>query len=396
MNPFLYVFSFIFMLSLAMSVQVAQAAPDKTEDARAWVKRGQTALKDGELREALLAFESAERYQPSLNHKMMIAKVYESMPKNEGCLRAINTWHSVLSLLESQKSALIPKAKTKIQDLERSCTRQISVTTEPSGIKVWVDEELVGFSPLLINVKSDASKISVEYQKEKQSKTLDTDTTDVSFKLIKAQDNAVQVYDHQATKIQTVNTVNVASNHQSIKFQATLKCRAMIGDSYEDLSSCQSRALWEGDQFKLAFESDQTVYIYVFLSNSTGQRQTLFPRGNAKNILMPNQQTELPLGNQWFTLDEIGPVTEKIYIVYAKAMVPAFEALRTMNTPSEQKPVNIKTLAMSSVRGVVLPKANEQLKLSVSNSLDNQSHFIGRDKINRVEFQLFHQGARPK
>jgi hypothetical protein len=388
MNPLLCAFSFSFILSLAVPVQVAQAAPNNTKEARAWVKRGQTALKDGELREALLAFESAERYQPSLNHKMMIAKVYESMPKNEGCLRAITTWHSVLILLERQKSALIPKTKTKIQYLEKSCTRQISVTTEPSGIKVWVDEELVGFSPLLINVKSDASKVSVEYQKERQSKTLNADTSEISFSLTKTQINTDQ--------IQTVNTTNVASHKQPIKFQATLKCRALIDASYEDLSSCQSRALWEGDQFKLAFESDQPVYLYVFLSNSTGQRQTLFPRNNVKNLLMPAQQTELPFGNQWFTLDEIGPVTEKIYVVYSKTIVPAFEALRTLNTSSEQKSVSVKTLAMSSVRGVVLPKENEQLKLSISNSLDDQSHFIGRDEVNRVEFQLFHQGARPK
>ena len=155
--------------------------------------------------------------------------------------------------------------------------------------------------------------------------------------------------------------------------------------------------MWEGDQFKIDFHSDQDLYIYVFLSNDSGQRQTLFPRGNTPNRIFALQRNSLPK-NSWFTLDHVGPVTEKIYVIYSTAPVDAFESLRNVNIKPKdgRSQMKLKTLAMSSVRGVHLPNTNQQLTLSVSDTLDDQRHFIGQDKVNRVEFELYHQGARPQ
>ena len=390
------IFSISLMLLLQLNSPTVFAESKRTANARAWVQRGEIALKDGHLREALLAFESAERYQSSINHKMMIAKVYEAMPEAGACLRAINTWRSVLSTLKAEKSALVPKAETKIKKLIAKCTRKISVITKPTGAKVWIDDELVGFSPLLIEVSAEAKLVKTQLQNQTQKQKLKADQSEFSFKF-GTQASAVHKTE-PATQSPYQKASNTLTNtkNSAIKFQAQLHCRALVEQDYQDLSSCQSRALWEGDQFKLSFESDQAVYLYVFLSNSTGQRQTLFPRDNSPNLLPAHTKSELPMG-QWFTLDDVGPVTETIHVVYARNPVPAFEALRTLDAPA-QKDMKIKTLAMTSMRGVVLPSsnANQGLKLSVSNTLDDQSQFIGRDEINRVEFELFHQGARPK
>ena len=101
----------------------------------------------------------------------------------------------------------------------------------------------------------------------------------------------------------------------------------------------------------------------------------------------------------WFTLDAVGPVKEKLYVIYSSKPVGAFEAMRNLNQGPKKTSngeLELKTLAMASVRGVVLPDDNQQLKLSVSDQLDDQTQFIGRDEVNRVEFELLHQGARPK
>ena len=378
-----------FMISFLSSSVFAES--QRTKSARAWVQRGETALKNGRLREALLAFESAERYQSSTNHQMMIAKVYEAMPKANACLRAINTWRSVLSDLKIQKSSLLPKVESKIEQLKTKCIRKVSIVTQPTGAKVWVDEELVGFSPLLVEVEAEAETLKAQWQNNIQTQKLNAEKSEFHFEFKGQKEQPTHATNSPHQKI---SDHSGKTNNEVIKFQAKLHCRALVDESYQDLSSCQSRALWEGDQFKLSFESDQNVYLYVFLSNSTGQRQTLFPRGNSPNMLPAHTKSELPMG-QWFTLDDVGPVTETIHVVYARNPVSAFEALRTLNKPAK-KSMKIKTLAMASVRGVVLPSSNEGLKMSVSNTLDNQSKFLGRDEVNRVEFELFHQGTRPK
>ena len=387
----IYTLSMVVVLILGLSSALTFAESNRIKSARAWVQRGEEALKEGHLREALLAFESAERYQSSINHQMMIAKVYEAMPKADGCLRAIGAWQSILDSLQAQKSSLVPKAKSKVDQLKAKCTRKVSIISQPSGAKIWVDDELVGFSPLLIEVKASAKQLRGEWQGNAKQRELSSGKSEFKFEFKKQVKNIIGAKTAAYHKIS-----DMPKNKESsvIQFQAKLHCRALVEDSYQDLSSCQSRALWEGDQFKLSFESDQAVYLYVFLSNSTGQRQTLFPRGKSQNLLPANTKSELPMG-QWFTLDEVGPVTETIHVIYARNPVSAFEALRSLDKPAK-KSMKIKTLAMSSVRGVVLPSSNQGLRMSVSNNLDDQSHFLGRDEINRVEFELLHQGARPK
>lgn len=387
----IYTLSMVVVLILGLSSALTFAESNRIKSARAWVQRGEEALKEGHLREALLAFESAERYQSSINHQMMIAKVYEAMPKADGCLRAIGAWQSILDSLQAQKSSLVPKAKSKVDQLKAKCTRKVSIISQPSGAKIWVDDELVGFSPLLIEVKASAKQLRGEWQGNAKQQELSSGKSEFKFEFKKQVKNIIGAKTAAYHKIS-----DMPKNKESsvIQFQAKLHCRALVEDSYQDLSSCQSRALWEGDQFKLSFESDQAVYLYVFLSNSTGQRQTLFPRGKSQNLLPANTKSELPMG-QWFTLDEVGPVTETIHVIYARNPVSAFEALRSLDKPAK-KSMKIKTLAMSSVRGVVLPSSNQGLRMSVSNNLDDQSHFLGRDEINRVEFELLHQGARPK
>ena len=385
---------FFLSISIGLGSQNSIAAPGKTEEARAWVKRGQEALKEKRLSEALIAFESADRYAASVNHKMLIAKVYEAMPKSEGCLRAITTWRSVLTELKTQSSPLVKRAEEKINHLEEECTRQISVVSEPRGAKVWIKDELIGFTPLVASVQAGEADVRAVYQSETLTQILDAKKEEVSFKF----NSSPQAEGNTNKGTQTVSNMNKTGQNTPIKFEAVLKCRALVNGEYQDLNHCQSRALWEGDQFKLEFHSDQDVYLYVFLSNDSGQRQTLFPRGSTPNRLSAFNRSSLPMRN-WFTLDDVGPIKEKIFVIYSSQPVSAFEAMRNLNQgpkKSANGDIKLKTLAMASVRGVVLPDDNQQLKLSVSDQLDDQQHFIGRDEVNRVEFELLHQGARPK
>ena len=74
MRFFKSAFIALITLSLTLSFLSAHvfAESKRAKNARAWVQRGEIALKEGRLREALLAFESAERHQSSINHQMMI------------------------------------------------------------------------------------------------------------------------------------------------------------------------------------------------------------------------------------------------------------------------------------------------------------------------------------
>ena len=120
----------------------------------------------------------------------------------------------------------------------------------------------------------------------------------------------------------------------------------------------------------------------------------LFPRGRANHLLPAHREINLP-GRNWFTLDDVGPVDEHITVIYAQAPVPYLESLRDLNIPAKVTEVPLQTLAMSSLRGVVLDPT-EQVELSVINPLEDHMDFTGRHDVNSVDFILSHQGVQPR
>ena len=387
------VISQLSLLLIFSSISVAKI--NRIDEARAWVKRGETALKEGLFREALLAFEAADRYDESVSHKMMIAKVYEKMGGEQNCSRAIATWSAVLKKMQTQTSALTPRVEKKLVQLRNRCVRTITVQTHPPGARIWVEQNLVGYAPLKLKTKAGVVNIKAQFKGLQHTLRVPADQELVSFDLearsgqAKGDTTAPQERRHDPK-----TTGHTSLLKEPIRFHAQLSCRTLIGDAYDELSSCQSRSLWAGDQFKFTFKSSSPIYLYVFLSNERDQHQMLFPRGRTKNLVPADQEVHLP-SQTWFTLDEVGPVKEEITVIYARAPVPGLESLRSLNLPAKNIEHHLKSRAMTSLRGVVLDP-DEPPTLSAINPLEDQTQFTGRDDTNRIEFMLLHQGPRPQ
>ena len=238
--------------------------------------------------------------------------------------------------------------------------------------------------------------LTAELNRQKEIREISPKQREISIKLptvANTEDEMLNPLKHRTRpEIKNVSRDNSRTSN-FIHFNAELSCRTRIGEQYENLSTCQSRPLWEGDQFKLTFESDQPVYLYVLLSNPKGQLQTLFPRGKVNNLLLAGQKFALP-HRTWFTLDDVGPVKEKITVIYSRKPLQSFEELRDLNKPPNSG-LNLQKLAMHSTRGVILDDGDTP-RLVVVSSLENQTEFTGKYDINRIEFILHHQGPRPQ
>lgn len=373
----------------------AHSESNRIREARSWLKRGVAAMRAGELREALVAYEAADRYDPNPKHKMMVAKIYEMIGGHQGCLRAITLWKLIAGEL-SDGSPLHTRTTDKLSKLRKHCLRTITIQTRPSGAKIWVDQQLTGFSPLVLQAIVEPLRITAELRGQRQQQTLISEQTEA---LLVFKDIAHDPYAHapqlasEHRERSTSHSIGSTAK-RPIHFNAELTCQTQLSESAEPLRHCQSRLLWEGDQFKFKFRSDQPVYLYVFLQNDLGQQQTLFPRGNARNRIPAHVVVTLP-NQSWFDLDALGPTQERITVIYARHPVPEFESIRKLDLTPREVQRRLQTFAMRSLRGVSF-QGGAAPTLSVVDALDEQSAFIGRHDINSVDFTLLHQGARPK
>ena len=398
-------------LTCSLTLTPANAETSRVGEARAWLKRGEAALAAGHLREALVAFEAADRYIPDVKHKMMIAKVHEKLGGERGCTQAIATWRLAVKQLRAEQSPLTSRAQAKITELEERCLREVSVRTKPEGAKVWINAELMGQSPINVKVKRGAVRVEAELNGQRRVVELAPDQKDVTltFKGTEVSGRADTTNRFNATPearrrnkllvpSDTLSTSDARSRQEPIHFTAKLSCQTRMLKRVEALEHCQSRLLWEGDQFKFSFQSDQSVYLYVFLMNDVGQRQMLFPYKNAHNRIPAHRETLLP-HNGWFKLDNVGPTREQITVIYSRSPVPALENLRWVKlTPRDDErdlPRQLASVAMRSTRGVSLETGTSP-ELSPVDMLEEQTDFIGEHEINSVTFGLLHQGARPQ
>ena len=120
----------------------------------------------------------------------------------------------------------------------------------------------------------------------------------------------------------------------------------------------------------------------------------LFPGPTADNLLVANQQARLPTTQgKWFTLDEVGPVQEKITILYSRNPIGELEKKRGFN----QLPILMQNIQKFAMRGVKQDYGSSSFKQvdSVTDKKAIPLVFTGLNHINRIQFTLNHGGVRP-
>ena len=375
------------LLMLTSSVIFAKSQPSsqRIKEAQKWIEVGQEALQQQSYESALFAYEQAERHHPSLNHLMLIAHVHSL--REGGCEAAIKLWEKVL--LRADEPTLQQKVQKKLDALRLKCRHTLIVESQPPGAKVWVDQELMGFSPLtfdaynapkIINASFRGEMLSQEVSQRERSRDHKDQPEKLLFTFDKDQSGA-------SPKVDSTKELK----HAPLKLSASITCRARLstGD-YERFNSCENRVLWEDDQFYVNFHADQPTYIYVLLSNKRGQHQMIFPQTKANNLLAENQKARLPTRG-WFTLDDVGPVDEVITIVYSRDPVGALEKVRGLDIP----PLPLSQLKRFAMRGIKQTSQAEPQLSATTTQKNRDAQYIGFDQVNQIQFTLRHEGARP-
>ncbi len=124
-----------------------------------------------------------------------------------------------------------------------------------------------------------------------------------------------------------------SGNHGPVQLSASLVCQRKTDTGYDNVPDCDGASLTEGDRFKVAFRAEPDAVVYVFLSNTAGQFQTLFPAQGVANRTQAAERYSLPPGEEWFTLDATSGILEHILVVAAKGVIEDLELLRGANLP---------------------------------------------------------------
>jgi hypothetical protein len=377
-NPFklihkIYIVIILGIVMCSTLSSYAKVSTQRIKEAQKWISVGEEALQKKNYGAALFAYEQAERHHPSIKHLILIAHVHSLESKN--CIKAISLWQEVLQKTtnEIQRS----KVKRKIAKEQKKCHRILKVDTKPSGAKVWVDQELIGFSPLTHQSNRPVKLVKASWQGVSKEKSIRQSASEHVTFTFKSKNKSLQQ--------------EVVETPAPMILHASIQCRAKVNATdYNNLNQCASRLLWEDDQFKLHLRAEQETYLYVILSNERGQHQMIFPSRTAKNLMPANTSTVLP-SKGWFTLDDVGPVEEKITVIFSREPVGELEQKRGLNVA----PVPLNRIKLFAMRGIKQPH-NDDVELSASKAGTHQNYrFTGMDHVNQIQFKLQHEGPRP-
>jgi len=190
-------------------------------------------------------------------------------------------------------------------------------------------------------------------------------------------------------------TLEGSAGSTELSLEASLLCqRQTSSGSYENVASCQGATLKEDDRFKVTFKVDDTARVYIFVYNSTGQFQMLFPDQGIDNELVAGREYTLPSGTEWFELDEVSGVTEYIQVVVAKGKVAELEKLRGLRLPpgkQRTQALQARAILEPIISRGVKPKANKITldkgtgSETVSASVFNVS---SKEGVSGVEFRI--------
>lgn len=136
----------------------------------------------------------------------------------------------------------------------------------------------------------------------------------------------------------------------TVALTAFLICQSRAPDgNFVPVADCNATALKAGDRAKIAFEVNQSAFVYLFGNNATGQFQTLFPDPGADNRVAPGVRQFLPPGPAWLEADGVTGVTEVLKLVATTERRLDLEALRGVNdAPAAARQLNVLTEAFTT------------------------------------------------
>ena len=149
---------------------------------------------------------------------------------------------------------------------------------------------------------------------------------------------------------------------------ADLRCEYLSRfGHYIALPRCDHARLAQFDRYYIAVQPQQSLYIYLIMSNDQGQWQLLFPVPGDLNFIKAGDLVSIP-NREWILFDDRQNLIDRISVIGSTTPIQELELLRgAVNTGPI--PVELKRLLVPMAQDLQQDKSVQSLKSSVIRAL---------------------------
>jgi len=183
--------------------QGEEVTPDNEaglEQSRAHLSEALKLIKAKDLRSAITQLDLSYRAHPSVEVLHLLARVYDRFP--DECLRSLASWRQ---LIEScgEGCELNESALANLKRAELECEGALTVTTEPRGVELFIDDQPVGVTPTTIKLMGGTKRVyffKAGYQDQRAMLQLDRKWGNRSLSATLTSQKALRGEPHSATQ----------------------------------------------------------------------------------------------------------------------------------------------------------------------------------------------------
>ena len=396
------------------------------------IELGIQAFKGKNLKQGIMHYERAYRLAPDHQVLYTIAKAYDKISGK--CRESLRTWERLI--LRGESCAIINKVKEGSQNTRKRCNVKVSIHSPKMGVSIYLDHDNYGYAP--ITTQLPAGKHQLELVKDGVSLyagklKLTPGSGEKSINFLEDGDRLVLTKNSRSNKPKNRSKTRsskhkkkskraryskskkrkkkkakhiVAAKHTTPKqsgiapkdhqmklrktdnkqqINASLQCEFQSSEGYMPYPDCNGASLKEGDRFRVILSAPHGAYVYLFLSNSHGDRVMLFPDPSSDNRMRAGAEYVIP-GDDWYTLDENGGTTENIKVIAAKKRIPTLEKARGIELNTKAL-ATIQKMSFRGVRKTVKP-AKMSLRLK---QLDTVISSEGSEDVASASFNIVHK-----
>ena len=396
------------------------------------IELGLQAFKSKNLKQGIMHYERAYRLAPDHQVLYTIAKAYDKLSGR--CRESLRTWERLI--LRCEGCSIANKVKQGAQSARQRCNVKVSITSPKSSVSVYLNNDNYGYAPITtqmpagthqvelvkegvslytgkLTLNSGAKKKIINFLEEGDRLILTKDakvenlkkTPSVKKRRKKSKKKAKRARHSRAKKKNKTRypvakkqdtpkkSVIAPEDHQmrlrkTINKQtinASLQCEFQSSEGYMPYPDCNGASLKEGDRFRVILSAPNGAYVYLFLSNSHGDRVMLFPDPGSDNRMRAGSEYVIP-GNDWYTLDENGGTTENIKVIASKTRIPVLEKSRGIELNTNA----IATIQKMSFRGVRKTVKPAEMSLRLK-KLDTVITSEGSEDVASASFNIVHR-----
>ena len=382
--------SLVILFILTNAPRCVWSAPsakvDWVEIAQGELIKARQLVKSNRLKEGISVLRRAYRAHPSPEILAFLGKIYDRFP--QGCSYALASWKLLVDTCQ-KTCPFYQEGLSRLKLAELECQGRLIITSVPSQAEVFVGDQLQGVTPFEMPLtasrpfnlmvfkrgygltshqvdlkrgwKKREIKIKLPTPLNSRGATQTSRSSDDPTHPAYAPSKPKPLPDPSAsvtsTALQASRRVVPHEDETESPFSddfnpfprlteptqlkrgkiARSKGRSLVSElrcqyltrfnRYVDLDRCDGAHLMMYDRYYLALNLQQDAYVYVIMSNQSGQWQLIFPKPEEDHLIKAHTLTTIP-HKEWVLFDQMKDTTDVISVLASPHPIPTLEQQR--------------------------------------------------------------------